>query len=58
MLLQGSDNKSVAMIHNFKWKRTPLRALPQGSFDLTVAPAKNLQAATKLHLMYLDKLST
>jgi hypothetical protein len=27
MLLQGSDGKSIAMIHNFKWKRTPLRAL-------------------------------
>jgi hypothetical protein len=58
MLLQGSDGKSVAMIHNFKWKRTPLRALLQGSFDLTVAAARNLQAAAKLHLVQLDKLPT
>jgi hypothetical protein len=58
MLLQGSDNKSVAMIRNFKWKSTPLRALPQGSFDLTIALAKNLQAAAKLHLVHLDKLPT
>jgi hypothetical protein len=58
MLLQGSDGKSVAMIHNFKWKRTPLRALLQGSFDLIVAPVRNLQAAAKLHLVHLDKLPT
>jgi hypothetical protein len=59
MLLQGSDDKSIAMIHNFKWKRTPLRALLlQGSFDLTVAPARNLLAAAKLHLVHLDKLPT
>jgi hypothetical protein len=45
MLLLGSDGKSITMIHNFKWKRTPHRALLQGSFDLTVAPARNLQAA-------------
>jgi hypothetical protein len=33
------------MIHNFKWKRTPLRALLlQGSFDLTITPARNLLA--------------
>jgi hypothetical protein len=58
MLLQDSDSKNVAMIHNIKWKRTPLRALLQGSFDLTVAPARNLQAAAKLHLVQLDKLPT
>jgi hypothetical protein len=51
MLLQGSDSKNITMIHNIKWKRTPLRALLQGSFDLTVAPARNLQAAAKLHLV-------
>jgi hypothetical protein len=58
MLLLGSDVKSVAMIHNFKWKRTPHRALLQGSFDLTVAPARNLQAAAKLHLVQLVRLLT
>jgi hypothetical protein len=54
MLLQGSNGKSFAMIHNFKWKRTPLRALLQESFDLIVASARNLQAAAKLHLVHLD----
>jgi hypothetical protein len=59
MLLQGSNGKSVAMIHNIKWKRTPLRALLlQGNYDLTVAPARNLLAAAKLHLVHLDKLPT
>jgi uncharacterized protein YlxP (DUF503 family) len=59
MLLQGSDGKSIAMIHNFKWKRTLLRALLlQGSFNLTVAPARNQQTAAKLHLVHLDKLPT
>jgi hypothetical protein len=58
MLLQGSDGKNVAMMHNIKWKRTPLRALLQGSCDLTVAPARNLQATAKLHLVQLDRLLT
>jgi hypothetical protein len=59
MLLQGSNGKSVAMIHNFKWKRTPLRALLlQGSYDLTVALTRNLLAAAKLHLVHLNKLPT
>jgi hypothetical protein len=59
MLLQGSDGKSIAMIHNFKWKRTPLRALLlRGSYDLTIAPARNLLAAAKLHLVHIDKLLT
>jgi hypothetical protein len=58
MLLQGSDGKSVAMIHNFKWKRTPLRVLLRGSHDLTFAPARNLLAAAKLHLVHLGKLLT
>jgi hypothetical protein len=58
MLLQGSDGKNVTMIHNIKWKRTLLRALLQGSFDLTVAPARNLRAAAKLHLVLLNKLPT
>jgi hypothetical protein len=58
VLLKGSDGKSVAMIHNFKWKRTPLRVLLRGNHDLTVAPARNLLAATKLHLMHLGKLLT
>jgi hypothetical protein len=58
MLLRGSDGKNVAMIHNIKWKRTLLRALLQGSFDLTVASARNLQAAAKLHLVHLVRLLT
>jgi hypothetical protein len=58
MLLQGSDGKNIAMILNIKWKRTPLRTLLQGSFDLTVAPARNLLAAAKLHLMQLVRLLT
>jgi hypothetical protein len=58
VLLQGSDGKSVAMIHNFKWTRTPFRVLLRGSHDLTIAPARNLLAATKLHLVHLSKLLT
>jgi hypothetical protein len=59
MLLQGSEGKSVAMIHNFKWKGTPLRALLlRGSYVLTIAPARNLLAAAKLHIVHLDKLLT
>jgi hypothetical protein len=58
MLLQGSDSKSVTMIHNFKWKRTPLQVLLRESHDLTVAPARNLLAAVKHHLVHLGKLLT
>jgi hypothetical protein len=47
------------MIHNFKWKGTPLRALLlRGSYVLTIAPARNLLAAAKLHIVHLDKLLT
>jgi hypothetical protein len=58
MLLLGRDGKNVAMILNIKWKRTPLRVLLQESFDLTIAPARNLQAVAKLHLVQLVRLLT
>jgi hypothetical protein len=57
-MLLGSDGKNVAMIHHIKWKRTLLRALLQGSFNLTITPARNLQAAAKLHLVQLVRLLT
>jgi hypothetical protein len=57
MLLLGRDGKNVAMILNIKWKRTPLRVL-QESFDLTVAPAMNLQTVAKLHLVQLVRILT
>jgi hypothetical protein len=44
------------MIHNFKCKRNPLQVLLRGSHDLTIAPARNLLAAAKLHLVHLGKL--
>jgi hypothetical protein len=53
MLLLGRDGKNVAMILNIKWKRTPLRVLLQGNFTLTIAPARNLPAAAKPHLVQL-----
>jgi hypothetical protein len=46
------------MIHNFKWKRTPLRVLLRGSHDLIVALARNQLAAAMLHLVHLGKLLT
>jgi hypothetical protein len=58
MLLLGRDSKNVTMILNIKWKRTPLRVPLQGSFSLIVAPARNLPAAAKLHLVQLVRLLT
>jgi hypothetical protein len=58
MLLLGRDDKNIAMILNIKWKRTPLRVLLQGNFALTVAPARNLPAAAKPHLVQLVRLLT
>jgi hypothetical protein len=58
MFLLGRDGKNIATILNIKWKRTPLRVLLQGSSALIVAPARNLLAAAKLHLVQLVRLLT